>query len=262
MSTWVPAYLQDMVGWFRNPGVYMYGRWDNPPSAMEGGVDLGSAAGTPVYALADGVIIGAGNFWHNPPNVTQSLGGNPGYGVVTTRVNVPGYGLQDLYYQHIDIASSIKPCISGNCGQQVVHKGDIIGYIHPGVNMLEMGFNADWGQPWGLNHPGAWATDPRPMLKALMDAGPPATLGGQPTFNTGQFNLGSSSSGSSTGADIMSGIMSGLGLPTAADVQSFVQRFTLVFFGGLFVLIGVLIVFFSSESGKQVAKAGVEAAAA
>lgn len=164
-------YLQDMAAWIKDPSIPMYGRW-NHADANEGGVDLASPGGTPVYALADGEIIGAANFWHNPPNVLQNLGGNPGYGVVTTRVDVPGYGTQDLYYQHIDIAPNI--ILSPNGAGQHVTKGQLIGYIHPGINELEMGFNANWGPPWqpqGTTHPGAWATDPRPMLKALMSGG-------------------------------------------------------------------------------------------
>ncbi len=108
MATWSPTWLKDMQAWLDNPNVGMYGRWNQPSSAMEGGVDLTSAGGTPIYALADGTIVGAGNFWHSA-NLYTPDSGNPGYGVVTTRINVPGYGLQDWYVQHIDIAPSITP---------------------------------------------------------------------------------------------------------------------------------------------------------
>ena len=36
---------------------------------MEGGMDLTSPSGTPVYALADGLVVGAGYFYH--PDGTQ-----------------------------------------------------------------------------------------------------------------------------------------------------------------------------------------------
>lgn len=177
MAVWLPPFLHQLGDWFTNPSVYMYGRWNAPAGANEGGVDLGSSGGTPVYALADGPIIGAGNFWHSP-DVYAPGSGPPGYGVVTQRVNVPGYGQQDLYYQHIDMAPGIQTCYSNQCGQ-MLHKGDLIGTVHPGVNEVEMGFNANWGGVWGVNHPGPWATDPRPMLAALLGAGPPAQLGTQ-----------------------------------------------------------------------------------
>lgn len=165
---WDPRYLADLTNWIHHPNVWMYGRWlPGGPGRAEGGVDMGSPPGTPIYALATGPLQGAGNFWHSA--------GNPGYGVVTERVNVPGYGLQDLYYQHINIDPAIKFCKGGNCGGQIIHKGQRIGNIIAGVGMLEMGFNAGWHGIWGENHPGPWVTDPRKMIVALMNLGPPGT---------------------------------------------------------------------------------------
>lgn len=185
MSIWSPAWLKDMQAWLDNPNVSMYGRWNQPSSAMEGGVDLTSPGGTPIYALADGVVVGAGNFWHSASLYTPGSG-NPGYGVVTTRINVPGYGQQDWYVQHIDIAPSIQACQGSACSGQIVHKGDILGYTRSNVGEVETGFNADWGGVWGTNHPAPWATDPRPLLASLMGAGTPSSLGGSPS---GNFNL-------------------------------------------------------------------------
>lgn len=160
----------------------MFGRWEgHPEGGLEGGVDLGSPGGTPVYALADGPIIGAGDFWHSA-NIYTPGSGNPGYGVVTQRVDIPGFGTNDLYYQHIDINPNIQNCMSNNCSQYL-HRGDLIGTIHPGVNMLEMGLNANWGGIWGINHPAPWADDPRPAIAALMNEGVPPNLGGQPTLS-------------------------------------------------------------------------------
>ncbi|MGH8397489.1 MAG: hypothetical protein ACRETA_04500 [Gammaproteobacteria bacterium] len=76
-----------------------------------------------------------------------------------------------------------------------------------------------------------------------------------------QAPTGSNSSSSSSGSDPL-GIFAALGLPSSADVANFAQQFMLIFFGGLIILIGVLVVFFSSDSGKKVAKAGAEVAIA
>lgn len=159
----------------------MYGRWlPQGPANNEGGVDLGAPAGTPVYALATGPLIGAGNFWHGG-NACLYRGGpgcSPGYGVVTQRVNIPGFGINDLYYQHITLAPGIPTCYANNCGNVVIQKGQLLGYITPGVNEIEMGLNANWGGVWGVNHPAPWATDPRPALAALATgAGPDLGLG-------------------------------------------------------------------------------------
>src|ERR1700738_2139002 len=191
MATWIPTFMRDFAAYLQNPNVYMYGRWDVPRANMEGGVDVGSPGGTPVYAIADGEIIGAGNFWHSGSIYTAGSG-NPGYGVVTTRVNVPGHGLQDLYYQHIDLDPSITQCMIGGtpCKGQVVKKGDRIGTIRDNVGMLEMGFNANWWGVWGHDHPGPWPDDPRPMLVALLNTGEPASLGGKPGAGTGGDSTG------------------------------------------------------------------------
>lgn len=164
-SYWIPAYLAGMKPYLNNPNVSgMYGMWDAPDAADvngpngpgvpgEGGVDLDSPQGTPVYALADGPIIGIG-YWKDQQ-----------HGVVTTRINVPGHGSNDIYYQHIIFDPKLK---SG----QMVKRGQQIGTIGT-LGEIEIGFNANWGQPWGINHPAGWVLDPRPYLEALMAQGDP-----------------------------------------------------------------------------------------
>lgn len=164
--SWIPDFLKNLKS-------ANYGMWNSPTPGLhpdgsvtpgEGGVDISVSNGTPVYAIADGLVVGSG-YWKDS-----------GHGVVTTRVNVPGAGLQDLYYQHIQIDSSVK-------NGQMVHRGQLIGTIGP-FNEIEMGFNAMWGGVWGTNHPGPWVKDPRPWLNAILDnadAPPPgATTGATP----------------------------------------------------------------------------------
>lgn len=169
-SRWEPTYLKDMVAWAKNPNIPMYGRWNHAQDA-EGGVDLTSKQGTPVYALGDGPLLGAGNF--------GKVGGfsyneSSSFGVVTQRITVPGFGLNDIYYQHIVIDKAIKFCNNptGSCGNQYIKRGQLIGTTG-GFGEVEIGFNANWGGVWGVNHPAAWVTDPRPMILALMNMGTP-----------------------------------------------------------------------------------------
>lgn len=172
MTQWPPAYMQGL-------GSANYGMWDSPTPGLtlsgqvqpgEGGVDIGVPIGTPVYALASGPIIAAG-YWNDAA-----------HGVITQRVNVPGAGVQDLYYQHIQLDPSIAHCM-GNCNQYV-QKGQKIGVIGP-FNEIEMGFNSLWGGVWGTGHPGPWIRDPRPWLSALVHGSPaPVSASGQTTPGT------------------------------------------------------------------------------
>lgn len=251
MINWPPSYMAYITSWIAKGSPAdnsTWGMWNandpaiSPSGAQqpgEGGVDLPVSIGTPVYALATGPVQAVG-YWQDNA-----------HGVLTQRVNVPGVGLEDLYYQHIQLNPSIK-------AGDVVQKGQQIGTIGP-FNEIEMGFNAAWGGPWGgqwgspgnapqtANHPGPWIKDPRPWLAALVSGNPaPVSGSGLSTSSTG---VGSS-------------IAQALGLPTPAAVQSMAQRVMLVFFGGLIILIGVLVVFFSSDAGKKTVKAGEMAAMA
>ncbi len=171
-TTTLSLWLKDLDAWIQNPNIPMYDRRQHA-GQNEGGVDLTSPGGTPIYALATGPIIGAGTFTHS--------NGNPGYGVITTRVNVPGYGLQDLYYQHIDIAPWIKSCTGNACAGQQVNAGQLIGWVRSDVGEVETGFNAGWGGIWGTNHPGQWVTYPEPLLAILARGSSPVTPSGVTT---------------------------------------------------------------------------------
>ena len=143
-------------------------------AADEGGIDLGgNKIGQQLQALNSGTVVGAGYFCHGGPYFMTSPTGNgcsdPGYGVVTIRMDTP-YGPQDVYYQHINIDPSIKLCTGSNCPGQRVIKGQVIGtggVGNPPQNVLEMGVNVPWGGIWGSNHPGPWV-DPETIIRSLM----------------------------------------------------------------------------------------------
>lgn len=170
---WLPDFL-------RNLSSSTYGMWSVPDAARglhangsitpgEGGIDVGAPGGTPVLAIADGPIMASG-CWNDA-----------GHCVITQRVNVPGAGPQDLYYQHIQIASGIRT------GQNL-KRGQVIGTVNGTVNGIaynetELGFNSRWGGVWGTNHPGPWVADPRPWLNAILSGsgGAPPATGTAPT---------------------------------------------------------------------------------
>lgn len=239
MATWEPAWLQEMVAWFKNPRMYMYGRWDNPPSRLEGGVDLTAPTGTPVYALATGKVLSSGYFCHGGPfdlsNPTCPPGssGIKDYGVVTQRINVPGYGMEDIYYQHIMLAAGIHP-------GEVVQKGTEIGTVGP-FGETEVGFNPQgWGALWGgNNHPGPWYTDPRPLIKALMTAGPPGAST-TPLVDT-------SPSGSSNSSDSATLSNSNTGIPGVnidfSGLQAWATQAGIVVAGAVIIIVALILVF-------------------
>lgn len=177
LPTWQPSYLKDLLAWIANPSISMYGMWDSPTPGLhldgtvtpgEGGVDLDAKTGTPVYALATGPIVGAG-YWNDA-----------NHGVITQRVNVPGAGVQDIYYQHITLAPNIAHCSSvGSCSQTIT-RGQQIGTVGS-YGETEIGFNANWGTIWGSSHPSGstWIRDPRPWIAALLSgSAPPVTSTG------------------------------------------------------------------------------------
>ena len=148
-------------------------------TANEGGMDLDSPNGTKVYSLGDGVVIGAGYFYH--------ADNSPGYGVVTVRTTFPDGSVGDVYYQHLQLSTNIQLCnqtggqlyggIVGPSPQnQVISKGQFLGTIV--VGECEIGINADWGGVWGSSHPGPWIDDPEDSIRMLMNSGGGTTNSG------------------------------------------------------------------------------------
>ncbi len=134
----------------------------------DGGIVLcGNTPGTPVTALADGKIIGAGTFFH--PD------GGPGYGVVAVQCLIPDLGLSDLYYMHIDLEPGIKACKNGRCYGQTVKAGQIIGTINHDLGCMEVGINPPFYGLFGpFPHPGPWV-DPEYFLRRLTGQAPRPT---------------------------------------------------------------------------------------
>ena len=165
-------------------------------SSNEGGIDCVAAPGTPVYALAAGQLRGAGYFCHAScktctdgsfSNSTPACAnGHPGYGVVTIRCTVPGYGSNDIYYQHIVIDPSIKLYPNGTTSGPNIAKGQLIGTVSQ-QGETEIGFNAtNWGMIWGPDpHPAAWSNTPDVLIRALVNADPSFNWGTQTQAGTG-----------------------------------------------------------------------------
>ncbi len=240
------TYLQDLQAWVNNPSIPMYGRWNHPPPAGnpnapgEGGVDLTAPPGTPVYALGTGPLLSADTF--------AALGlPHPG-SVLSQRVNVPGAGTQDIYYQHIDLLPGFQTCVGGACGGRIIQAGQQIGTVGS-VGETELGFNPNWGSLYGPSaHPGPWPSDPRPWLAALA-TGAPAASGTGGTNPPGPNTGGGTTSGSQCAAwdincIIKEGMMSFFG-------SDFFTQSMIVTVAVILGLIGVIVLVFGHGSEQQ-----------
>lgn len=177
-----PVWLKDMIAWINSGGkLPMYDIAGGHPG--EGGVDLSSPEGTPVLALATGPLIAVSH---------AELGGSCYGGVVTQRINVPGYGVQDIYYQHVLI--DLPECggvWKGNCVPStgadvacgVLTAGTKIGTVGS-IGEVEVGFNSGWGGPYGTNHPDVWRHDPEKLIASLIVNGNSAYTGGPSSSTT------------------------------------------------------------------------------
>lgn len=254
-----PTWLKDMQAWIQSGGKMQM--WDkaahNPGQNAgpgEGGVDLVAPVGTPVYAMATGTLESAQTF------ASQGFG-HPG-AVLSQMVNVPGYGLQEIYYQHIDLLPSIEKCLGGNCGGTVIQKGQQIGTVGT-AGETEVGFNAagSWGNLYGITTPGkTWYDKPEPLIAALMGAGggplSDPTLTGTITYDTSQPGSGgcpwycaltpfavwgpcASCSPQSTGNSQVDKAMAGINNALENITQgSWWARVGVILLGGILILVG------------------------
>jgi LysM repeat protein len=129
--------------------------------AGEMGEDIGTPQGTPITSLVSGRLVGAGFYG--------------GGGVVTVRTTLNG-ARADFYVQHLDRIVNVDLCQYGNCGDQYVSRGELLGYsggdckwhYGPGFGKFnacanhfsngphtEVGINPPWYGIWGpYPHPG------------------------------------------------------------------------------------------------------------
>jgi hypothetical protein len=165
-----PAWLQDMVTWIQSGGkAQMYDRAGFTAGVSnklrgEGGVDLAAPIGTPVYALASGPLTSAQTF--------AAVGqGHPG-AVLSQLVDVPGVGVEDIYYQHINLLPGFMPCLGGDCQGRTIQKGQEIGTVGS-AGETEVGFNPSntWGSLYGPPAKGPWPDKPEPWIADLMNSG-------------------------------------------------------------------------------------------
>jgi hypothetical protein len=169
----------------------------------EGGIDWSVPQGTPVTALADGTVKGAGYFC-SAKKIFSSSSDQCDHGVITTRVTNQDGTQTDIYYQHITLAPGVQPCFKSSDCTQTVKKGQVIGYISD-FGMLEVGVNVGnvrgsapypngWGTIWGTDPAPGAHVDPETYLRALISGSNTTGLipgNGLPSGNVGGIDFSS-----------------------------------------------------------------------
>lgn len=261
-TTWTnpgaPAWLADIVDWIKRgmPGGFGSGLYDintagdtgviggGVAARGEGGVDLGAAPGTPIYALASGPIMAV--------DLLEQGGSRIG-SVISQRVNVPGFGVQDIYYQHLNAdTSQFKQCSWGNCGGAYASKGQLLGWTSS-IGETEIGFNSTWGNAWGTAdvHPASWSTKPEQMIAALMGAGGNTAFPGNVDLTVGQTQTSPTQCAPWDVPCLMSELVS-------SDIF---QRANILALGIVLALIAVILLFIG-QGAKHPEAAGTAAKAA
>jgi hypothetical protein len=201
--------------------------------------------GTPVYAAYAGQVLAPSPA--GPGLIESNTGYNPWGGEVDTLVNLPGIGQVVNYVFHLD-QLVVQPGQQIAAGQLIGYSGGENSLTGLGPNDLVPGYTPQTSVPpnystgphieWGL-YPktGQEPIDPTPYLNQLR--------------RTGINLLGNGSSGSGGG-------LVNVSFPTVQDIKTgftdATQRIGLVMFGGLLVLVGILVVFFASESGQAITR--------
>lgn len=241
----------------------------DPPT--EHGVDLAMPVGTPIYAAYSGTVLAPA------PNIPgQSIESNTGYnpwgGEVDILTSLPGVGQVVNYVFHLDQlvvqpgqAVSAGQLIGYSGGENTLSESNVVpGYTptHAVPPQYSSGPHIEWGL---YQQTGQSPLDPTPYLQALRTQGL-AVLGNGSSSGTSSGSIGGTSSGSIGGT--VSGTPLAFGLPdvpaTIADIKTgftdVTQRAALVMFGALLMLVGVLVLFFGSESAHALEQGAAQGA--
>jgi hypothetical protein len=146
------------LAWYMYPITQAYNSSYN--GSKEVGEDLGTPAGTPITSLVSGQLVGAGFYG--------------GGGVVAVRTTLNGEPA-DFYVQHLVRIVNVGLCRYGDCGDQYVSRGQLLGYsggdcfwhYGPGFgrfNACVAGFSNGPHTEIGINPPyyGIWGPYPHP----------------------------------------------------------------------------------------------------
>lgn len=224
--------------WWQYPLINDYGQPDRYGGFPKPDMNIDVPAGVPITALLSGVVSGI-----NSPG-----GGAPEWGnVITIKLDNPYNSLatHEAYLHLASIAPGLKVGDKISAGQIVGYSGGI--NPGPGLQSASVGFawyNGDYygfGPEWS-KYLGSSQLDPTKIFNDLQ---------------SGSFKIGTTNP---VNPLPVSDILSAIGLPSPDDVKNFFEQFGLVVFGMILLLVGVIVVFFSSDAGKESANKAAQVA--
>lgn len=227
--------------WFMNGLINNYGMPDPYGGFPKPDMNVDVPAGDPITALFSGVVSG----------INDPSGGVPSWGnVITIKMDNP-YNSVATHTAYLHLAS-IAPGLK--VGDRI-SAGQIVGYSGgtnpgPGLQNASVGFafyNGDYygfGPTW-TKYNGSPLLDPTKLFNDLQ---------------SGNFVVGTSYQ--NTNPIPVQDLLNALGLPTPDDVKNFFEQFGLIVFGFLLLIVGIMVVFFSSDTGKKTTEVAAEAAIA
>lgn len=220
-----------MTNWLQYPVINNFGVYPDPEGAYpKPDINIMAPAGTAFDAPASGTVTGLDR--------TSSYGQ-----VITIQFDSPPNSTA-LYYAFNHLSSIAGGLSIGSH----VNSGDILGYGGGGQSTsgADPGFafsaSPVYGQGlgWAQNVVGTW-------INPLLD----------PTSFLSQIQTsGVSTSQSSSGLSNPINLYSFLGLPSQQQLVSYTEQLGLIIVGGLVVLVGVLVLFLSTDAGKKALQSG------
>lgn len=220
--------------WYDSP-VWQGFKWTPSDTKAHSGIDLGMPVGTPITAPLPGTLLSEGiQPWGGQVNELVIAGGKP----------------EVLSWLHLSSLTPLAPGSPITPGEVLGKSGTPPAGYGSGAHThfeLTAGSKAPYMQynPWhptSSSHP----LDPTPLIDSLKANGV-----------------------SASGSPVTQGVTTGFSLNPADWVNAIktgftdaFQRIGLVFFGGFLVLVGVVVLFFSSGMAQQTAQTGSEAAVA